>query len=413
MRGAEKGSVTLSFAEALRRRARVACREAPDRPRTRCRRLAVAAVSARMLAEAAARDGYAVVALDCFGDVDTRRASAVAGTTSARHDGGLRIDAGRRWRRCATAAAGADVDRLDRRQRLRRRARSARAAARRCCRCSARRRRRCVGCATPRSFFERLDALGIAHPETRFDPPPHGAGLAAQGRRRPRRLACPRRLVDGEDDAHAAAATSSARRRARRCRRPSSPIAARHARSASTGSSCGPSARGRSSTAAPSARCTLPPGPAGAVLEAVQALTREFAIARSGQPRLPARRRHGFGARAERAAFREHGALRRGLACDAHVRCLHEGELPTTDAARASVAGGTRSSIARRPLHLSAAAAAALEAAPHCHDLPAAGTRFARGDPVCSHDARAADVARLDTLLAAQREALWNILETP
>ena len=37
--------------------------------------LAVAAVSARMLADAAARDGYAVRALDCFGDLDTRRAS--------------------------------------------------------------------------------------------------------------------------------------------------------------------------------------------------------------------------------------------------------------------------------------------------------------------------------------------------
>ena len=37
--------------------------------------LVVAAVSARMLAEAAARDGYRVVALDLFGDVDTRRAS--------------------------------------------------------------------------------------------------------------------------------------------------------------------------------------------------------------------------------------------------------------------------------------------------------------------------------------------------
>ena len=39
-------------------------------------KLAVAAVSARMLAEAAAGDGYDVVALDLFGDVDTRRASA-------------------------------------------------------------------------------------------------------------------------------------------------------------------------------------------------------------------------------------------------------------------------------------------------------------------------------------------------
>ena len=37
--------------------------------------LVVAAVSARMMAEAAARDGFEVVALDLFGDADTRRAA--------------------------------------------------------------------------------------------------------------------------------------------------------------------------------------------------------------------------------------------------------------------------------------------------------------------------------------------------
>ncbi|NUT14983.1 MAG: hypothetical protein HOQ33_10835, partial [Cupriavidus sp.] len=37
--------------------------------------LAVAAISARMLAEAARDDGFEVEALDLFGDADTRRAS--------------------------------------------------------------------------------------------------------------------------------------------------------------------------------------------------------------------------------------------------------------------------------------------------------------------------------------------------
>ena len=41
--------------------------------------LAVAAVSARMLVEAARADGFDVVALDLFGDADTRRACAAAG----------------------------------------------------------------------------------------------------------------------------------------------------------------------------------------------------------------------------------------------------------------------------------------------------------------------------------------------
>ena len=38
--------------------------------------LAVAAISARMMAEAAARDGFEVVALDLFGDADTRRVAS-------------------------------------------------------------------------------------------------------------------------------------------------------------------------------------------------------------------------------------------------------------------------------------------------------------------------------------------------
>ena len=38
--------------------------------------LAVAALSARVMAEAAANDGFDVIALDLFGDEDTRRASS-------------------------------------------------------------------------------------------------------------------------------------------------------------------------------------------------------------------------------------------------------------------------------------------------------------------------------------------------
>lgn len=53
--------------------------------------IAVAAISARAMAEAAANDGFNVVALDLFGDLDTRRAASrwlPIGTP-----GGLRIDA--------------------------------------------------------------------------------------------------------------------------------------------------------------------------------------------------------------------------------------------------------------------------------------------------------------------------------
>ena len=38
--------------------------------------LALVAVSARMMAEAAVRDGYRALAVDLFGDADTRRAAS-------------------------------------------------------------------------------------------------------------------------------------------------------------------------------------------------------------------------------------------------------------------------------------------------------------------------------------------------
>jgi uncharacterized protein len=369
--------------------------------------LAIAAVSARMLAEAAARDGYAVLALDCFGDIDTRRAS-LSWYDIGRHDGGLRIDAGRTLAALREAATGADaigwiagsgfegeLDLVEQGAALLPLLGTAPAALRRL--------------RTPRGFFERLDALGITHPETRFDPPPHGEGwLRKDGGGHGGWHV--RRLVDGDDDAPpgryfqreapgtAMSATFIANRREARAlgfnRLLVRPFGARPF---VYGGAIGP--------------LPLSPGPARAVLEAVQALTRDFAIAGLASLdflldgdtvsvlELNAR------PSASMALYGE-GWLR------AHVRACTEGELPTTDVARDSVAGH-EIVYARRPLHLSAAAAAALEAAPHCHDLPAAGTRFAMGDPVCSHDARAADVARLDTLLAAQREALWNILETP
>jgi predicted ATP-grasp superfamily ATP-dependent carboligase len=55
--------------------------------------LVLAGLSARMMTEAAARDGYAALALDVFGDVDTRRAAARWAGIGA--PGALRIDARR------------------------------------------------------------------------------------------------------------------------------------------------------------------------------------------------------------------------------------------------------------------------------------------------------------------------------
>ena len=62
--------------------------------------------------------------------------------------------------------------------------------------------------------------------------------------------------------------------------------------------------------------------------------------------------------------------------------------------------------FARAPLVLDAAGAAALAARADCHDLPAAGSRFEAGDPVCSVEAEGADVEAVLAALAAKRQAL-------
>ena len=369
--------------------------------------LAVAAVSARMLAEAAACDGYDVAALDCFGDVDTRRVSRCCSDIGV---GGsaLRIDPGRTLaalREAATQAGAigwiagsgleAEPDLIEQGAALLPLLGTAPAALRRL--------------RTPRSFFARLDALGIAHPETCFDAPPASEGwlLKDGGGHGGWHV---RRLADDGDPAPAATGRYF-QREARGTPMSGTFIADRRearllgfnrllvrpfgGRPFVYGGAIGP--------------LPLPPRPARTVLDAVQALTREFAIA--GLASLD------FLLDGDAVSVLELNARPSASMAlygagwmRAHVRACTEGELPAVDDMRAGVAGH-EIMYARRPLHLSTAAAAALEAAQHCHDLPAAGTRFAVGDPVCSHDARAADVAQLDTLLTTRRETLWRILE--
>lgn len=69
--------------------------------------LLVAALSARMLAEAAVRDGYRVIALDGFGDADTR--AACAAWSPLAEPGSLRIDEGRLLSALRAAVRHGDV----------------------------------------------------------------------------------------------------------------------------------------------------------------------------------------------------------------------------------------------------------------------------------------------------------------
>ena len=145
------------------------------------RTLVVAAVSARLLAETAAREGLRVIAIDAFGDADTRRAAALCLPLAA---ASARCAPTPSWCSSALRRCGDEPerDRLDRRRRLRRRAGLARpgrgdaATARHARRGGARAARsRALASAT-------LERLGIAHPPRFAVAARRTRRLAAEGR---------------------------------------------------------------------------------------------------------------------------------------------------------------------------------------------------------------------------------------
>ena len=141
-----------------------------------------------------------------------------------------------------------------------------------------------------------------------------------------------------------------------------------------------------------------------------------FALARPGQPRLPARRRARAGARSQPAAAGQPGAV---PATSAVPACCAPTCAPACTASCRPRRGRARR-VARQRDRLRAARAAArrggrraLAARPGAHDLPRAGTRFAAGDPVCSVTASGADADAVKIGAgAAARRACCSSLET-
>lgn len=93
----------------------------------------------------------------------------------------------------------------------------------------------------------------------------------------------------------------------------------------------------------------------------------------------------------------------------AHLRACRHGELPP---APRGPARGLRVVFARRALALDAAAAARIAAWPGAADLPAAGARFAPGEPVCTLEAEGADVVAVEAALVRAEQDLLHSLET-
>ena len=379
--------------------------------------LAVAAISARMLAEAAAADGFEVVGLDLFGDVDTRRACTQWWPIG--EPGHLHIDADRLLSALAMLAArnqSAEVvgwiagSGFEGRPDL--------------LACGAAllpligtpadavRRVR-----DPQLFFDVLDAQGIAHPPVLATAPTDANGWLVKDaggcggwhirRATPHEAVQPPYYVQREV--------------------PGTPMSATFIANGSSAVVLGFNQLiVRPVLARPFVYCgavgpvALPPAVADAVPAAVRALAASFALRGLGSldfmldgdrvqvlevnPRPPASMAL-YGGNGDRAASSP-------IVAD-HVRACLQGVLPeqTMPTASATVLG-TEIVFAPHRLWLSESAAQRLAGNRACHDLPAAGQQFDVGDPVCSVSASGGSAEQVRALLDRGREAVYQTLET-
>ncbi|RZL87451.1 MAG: ATP-grasp domain-containing protein [Variovorax sp.] len=372
--------------------------------------LAVVSISARMLAEAASDDGFEVVALDLFGDADTRRACSewhgIGEPASLKIDGARLLSAlqalAQRGRVAGWIAGSGFEGRPDLLE--------SGAALLPLIGTQAEAMRRVR---EPRAFFGFLDARGIAHPAVRMTAPEDAAGWLVK-------------------DAHGCggwhirrAASSDAVGAHQYFQREASgrPMSATFIANGSDASVLGFNQLiVRPLAGRPFVFCgsvgpvPLPAGAGARVTATLRALVEAFSLRGLGSldfmldgdavdmlevnPRPPAS-----------MALYGHGVVA------AHVRACVQGELPPWPAqvANASVndlVRGTEVVFAPRRLWLDAPATQRLAARAGCHDLPAAATGFEAGEPLCSVSASGANAEHVRALLQRGREAVHQSLET-
>jgi predicted ATP-grasp superfamily ATP-dependent carboligase len=361
----------------------------------------VAGLSARLMTEAAARDGYRVIALDAFGDADTRRAALRWQPIGQR--GALRLDAERTLAALTAAAtepgvigwvAGSDFENeaelLENGAAVLPLLGTAPADVRRV--------------RDPAGFFAELGALGLPHPPTQLEAPAD-----------PRGWLCKHARSAGGWHIRAAGPAQHAEP-------PRRPYFQRE--QAGTPMSALFIGNGRDArllgcqeliVRALGARLHVYRGAIGpvalpadrqALLEAMlQALSRRFALRGLASLDFIDDGKQlwvlEINPRPSASMGLHDGALMRS-----HVEACLRGKLPELPPMRHDALRGTEIVFARAPLELTPAHAAALAARGDCHDLPAAGSRFEAGDPVCSVTAQGAQVADVRAALAAKRQAL-------
>lgn len=384
--------------------------------------LAVAALSARSMAEAAARDGYDVAALDLFGDTDTR---AVSATWAALGEpGSLRMEAARLLSALQALATRGDVlgwcpgagfegraDLLEQGAAVLPLIGNDAATVRRV--------------RDPLIFFGCLDRFGIPHPEVRAAPPDEGEAsgwlvkdFQGTGGWHIRRWAGS--LPVGSSTLYFQREASG--------RPMSATFIADGVGACVLGCN---ELKTRRFGAKPHVYCGAvgPVGVPAAVMQQIDrivlTLVDEFVLRGLGSldflldgdtvsvleinPRPPAsmalyeHRRFEGGAASRRST---HGVM------EAHLRaCLH-GERSVIRADDVAAVHGTEIVYARRPVQLSVTMTQGLSRWPGAHDLPAAGTRLGAGDPLCSLTASGVSADAVKLRLNDSRKELLQTLET-
>jgi predicted ATP-grasp superfamily ATP-dependent carboligase len=372
--------------------------------------LVVAGLSARVLAEAAREGGWDVVALDLFGDRDTRRASRW--WRSIGEPARLRIDPVALHAALAEAALLPDVagwvpgggfegtpELLE-----------TGGAALPCHAMPAdavRRLRR------PTEFFGALDRLGLAHPAVAATPPAHLDGWLAK-------------RAGGSGGLHVRGATEAAADPSPppddlyyQHEQPGTPMSALFV---ADGERATVVALNRLLTATLGGRRHAYAGAIGPVrapaLErriatALAALVPEFGL--RGLASLD------FVADAQchpwlleinprpSASMALHAGAWPGGLVRAHVEAVR-GRLPSAPARRLPGVRGTRVVFASCEGGIDDALSDALATMAHVHDLPVAGSRFAAGEPVCSVSADAGDVDEVSRILYARAARVLRLL---
>lgn len=386
-------------------------------------RHAVAALSARAMAESLAAAGGSVIALDAFGDRDTVRASEAwlpigrddrRGLDRGRLLAALRTLAGRGdvdgW--IAGSGFEAEPDLLEEAAALLPLIGSPPAAVREV--------------REPRRFFETLRAHDIDHPDTRFAPPADPEGwLRKDARGTGGWQVLPAQVT--------AAGPSDSRYWQRSM--PGTPMSATFLASSRRTRLLGfNQLLTRRFGLRPHVYCgaigpvELPPAAAAAARRALHLLATQAGLRGLGSldfllhggrvlvlevnPRPPA----------TLELYRERlpgGPMQAHLrAClddrvDEHPDDRADERLPAPPAAGVDGATGSRIVFARRALRIDAAAADWLASQADLHDLPAAGQELAAGDPLCSVTAQADEPSGLRERLLRRRRELLDHLETP